>query len=161
LIVVSDTSPLLNLARIGYLELLVKLYGQVVIPPRVEEELIRVRNEFPTQDELFSASWLAVVKPSDLRQVDELSKNLDAGEAEAIALAIEHNADLLLIDERRGRRVAAERGLKLIGLLGVLVSAKQSGYIRIIKPLLDDLIQTARFWIGPELYAEVLKQSGE
>jgi predicted nucleic acid-binding protein len=93
--------------------------------------------------------------------VQELRENLDPGEAEAIVLAIERGADLLLVDERRGRRTAAAAGLTVIGLLGVVILAKRSGLIDFAKPVLDELIQIARFWVGPELYAEVLSELGE
>jgi predicted nucleic acid-binding protein len=67
----------------------------------------------------------------------------------------------LLVDERRGRRTAAAAGLSIIGLLGIVAKAKRAGLIDRAKPVLDELIQTARFWIGPELYPEVLEVLGE
>lgn len=76
-------------------------------------------------------------------------------------LALESHADLLLIDERRGRRTATAAGLKVTVLLGVIVAAKRAGLIDRVKPVLDELIQTARFWVAPELYREVLAEVGE
>ena len=93
--------------------------------------------------------------------MQELREDLDLGEAEAIVLAIECRADLLLVDERRGRRTATAAGLTVTGLLGVVARAKQAGLIDLAKPVLDELIHVARFWIGPELYAEVLAELGE
>lgn len=161
MIVVSDTSPILNLARIGRLELLIDLYHQVLIPSSVYEELSRNQGEISSAVNLFSAPWLTIANASDRLRVEDLRRNLDEGEAEAIALAIERQADLLLIDERRGRLAAAKSGLKIIGLLGVVAAAKHAGLITKAKPLLDDLIQVARFWIGPQLYAEALAQLDE
>lgn len=76
-------------------------------------------------------------------------------------LAIERRADLLLVDERRGRRSAIAAGLTVTGLLGVVATAKRAGLIDLAKPVLDELILVARFWIGAELYAEVLAGLGE
>ena len=76
-------------------------------------------------------------------------------------LAVERHADLLLVDERRARRTAEAAGLRITGLLGVLADAKRAGLIEMVKPVLDDLIQHARFWIGPELYKSVLAELGE
>ncbi len=90
-------------------------------------------------------------------RVQELLNNLDAGEAEAIV----HHAELLLVDERRGRRMAEAAGLRIPGLLGVLAGAKRVGLIKLVKPVLDGLIRNARFWIAHELYREVRAELGE
>ena len=161
MIVVSDTSPVLNLARIGRLDLLPSLYRQVLIPSAVYEELIRSKSDLPPAVEIASQPWLMVATATDQERVQELRGYLDPGEAEAIVLAIELRADLLLVDERRGRRVASAAGLAITGLLGVIATAKRAGLIDLAKPLLDELIQSARFWIGPDLYAGVLSELGE
>jgi len=161
LIVVSDTSPILNLARIGRLEILASLYKQVLIPPGVFKELAVTKTEASAAIDAARHSWLLLGTPKDQDRVLRLRADLDAGEAEAIVLAVELHANLLLVDERRGRRTAAALGLRIIGLLGVLAEAKQAGLIESVKPLLDELIQNARFWIGPDLYREVLVELGE
>jgi len=161
LIVVSDTSPILNLARISRLELLPSLYQQVLIPDAVYEELTDSRRNVPPAITLDCTSWLVVVTVADQDRVRALRGNLDAGEAEAIALAIELRAELLLMDERRGRQRATAAGLKVVGLIGIVARAKRAGLIDHAKPVLDELIRTARFWIGSELYAEVLGELGE
>jgi predicted nucleic acid-binding protein len=160
LIVVSDTSPVLNLARIGRLELLHTLFDVVLIPTAVYAEL-RSAIRPPDHVDVDRLPWIVVVSATDRHRVEELAANLDLGEAEAIVVALERNADLLLVDERRGRRTAAASGLTVTGLLGVVAHAKRVGAISVAKPVLDDLINTAHFWIGPALYAEVLTQLDE
>jgi predicted nucleic acid-binding protein len=104
LIVVSDTSPVLNLARIGWLDLLPLLYQQVLIPTAVYGELMRSKSDLPPAIDL-AVPWLIVATANDRKRVQEFREHLDLGEAEAIVLAIELRADVLLVDERRGRRV--------------------------------------------------------
>ena len=161
MIVVSDTSPVLNLARIDRLQFLPLLFHQALIPSAVYGELTDSKSDLPPAIELDSMQWLIVAAAADQKRVQKLREDLDAGEAEAIVLAIERGADLLLVDERRGRRTAAAAGLTVTGLLGVVARAKHAGLIDLAKPVLDELIQTARFWIGPDLYAEVLTELGE
>ena len=89
MIVVSDTSPVLNLARIGRLNLLQSLYDRVLIPSAVFGELTDSRSDQPPAVDLASMPWLIVATPTDQKRVEELREELDAGEAEAIVLAIE------------------------------------------------------------------------
>ena len=160
MIVVSDTSPILNLALIGRLDLLPALYNRVLIPPAVHRELIR-STEAASLIDPDSGSWLGVASAQDQDRVRRLSGELDAGEAEAIVLALERRADVLLVDERRWRRVATSLGLRVTGLLGVLAEAKRAGLIERVKPVLDDLIERAGFWIGSDLRAKVLAELNE
>jgi predicted nucleic acid-binding protein len=156
LIVVSDTSPVLNLARINRLELLPLLCKQVIVPSAVYKELKESKRDLPPAINLASEPWLIVAAMKNQAREQELREHLDPGEAEAIVLAIDRRADLLLVDERHGRRTATAAGLTITGLLGVTATAKHAKLIHQAKPVLDELIETARFWIGPHLYAEVL-----
>jgi predicted nucleic acid-binding protein len=90
-----------------------------------------------------------------------LQQELGAGEAEAIALATEIKADLLLMDERLGRETAHHLGLRCIGLIGILIEARRKGFITAVKPHLDALRNMAGFRIKPELYLRVLQDEGE
>jgi len=137
------------------------LYKQVLIPSAVYQELTASKGDLPPAIDLASQTWLIVAAPIDQERVRELRENLDLGEAEAIVLAIERHAGLLLVDERRGCRSATAAGLAVTGLIGVIAGPKRAGLIDLAKPVLDELIGVARFWIGPELYAEVLAELGE
>lgn len=161
MIVVSDTSAVSNLARIGRLGFLVSLCQHVLIPPAVYQELTAYGDDLSAPIDLACNSWLKVEAPKDRDRVRSLRHDLDPGEAESIVLALERQADLLLVDERRGRRIAAGLGLRTTGLLGVLAEAKRTGLIDRVKPVLDELIQDARFWIGADLYAHILSELGE
>ncbi len=161
MIIVSNTSPVMNLAAIGRLDLLEHLYGNVLIPEAVFAELAAIdtgKFEFPSIQGL---PWIETASVSDRSLVSSLMLELDFGEAEAIALAIEMKAGLLLIDERLGRKTASRLGLRFIGLLGVLVDAKRQGLISELKPVIDTLISKAGFWISGQLYSHVLKTAGE
>jgi len=159
-IVVSDTSPITNLAAIRQLHLLRQLYEQIVIPRTVYNELTRLPDN-PGGIEVQSYDWVVVKSAEDTSLVNSLLSILDPGEAEAIALASESNADLLLIDERIGRRVAEGLNLRPIGLLGVLLEAKHRRYVPTIKPLIDDLVQIAGFRISQPLRQTILDAAGE
>ena len=90
-----------------------------------------------------------------------LLTKLDAGEAQAIVLALETNCDLLLMDERIGTNVARQEGLQTIGLVGVLIKAKENGIIKEVREILSDLKQQAGFWLGEKLENQILENLGE
>jgi predicted nucleic acid-binding protein len=158
MIVVSNTSPINNLAAIAQLNLLPQMYGKVIIPEAVYEELTKIPVE--GTEEVKSSNWIEKRQAKNINLVEELKNKLDPGEAEAIALAIEIKADLLLIDERLGRGIAENLNLDIIGVLGILLEAKKRGLITLIQPLLEQL-RNSNFWIKPELYARVLALAGE
>lgn len=161
MIVISDASPLINLAIIGKLDLLPALFGKVVIPQKVFEEIVVQGSEMPGADAVRMASWIEVRPSSNRMLVQALQTQVDPGEAEAIALALEMQAHLLLIDERIGRQLAKEFRLPIMGLLGVLKIAKEKSLIPRLKPLLDQLIQEAGFRVSKALYQQILEQEGE
>lgn len=161
MIVVSDTSPITNLAAIGRLDLLRPLFHSVLIPGAVAAELAACPADAPGFVDLSANDWLVVRPVVEPSVAAALSLDLDVGEAEAIALALEARADIVLMDERRGRRLARRLGLRPLGLLGILVKAKRDGAIEQVKPLLDSLISEAGFWIAPGLYSRVLREVSE
>ncbi|NBC19367.1 MAG: DUF3368 domain-containing protein [Bacteroidetes bacterium] len=160
MIVVSDTSPIINLAAIGHLEVLRDLYGQVHIPDAVYEELT-VDEQQPGAAEASIADWIVQRATGQNDLTAALLGEMDRGEAAAIALAVEMHADLLLIDERIGRAAATRLGIHRIGVLGVLLEAKGQSIVPSIRPLLDALRAEAGFWVSDALYARVLDVAGE
>lgn len=157
MIVVSDTSPINNLAAIGQLYLLHQLYGTVLIPEAVYLELTEPSFLVAGGTEVQTLDWIQTRNVRDRKLVESLSNELDIGEAEAIALAVEIQAERLLIDERCGRLVASRLNLQYTGILGILVEAKSQGLISEVKPLLNALINQAGFWITEPLYNRVLQ----
>lgn len=164
MIIVSDTSPITNLAAIGQLDLLRQLYTTIIIPLAVYNEMVGAGKVVPGSIEIQTLSWIQTRTVLDNQRVIDIQTsqdNIDLGEAEAIVLALELNADLLLIDERRGRALAVNYRLNITGLLGVLVQAKRNGLISAVKPLMDRLIETADFRVSGQLYETVLQTTGE
>ncbi|MEH2279755.1 MAG: DUF3368 domain-containing protein [Nostoc sp.] len=164
MIIVSDTSPITNLAAIGQLDLLHQLYSRVIIPQAVFNEMVGIDKVVPGAVEVQQLSWIqtqTIVNSQQVTEIQENQNNIDLGEAEAIILSLELKADLLLMDERRGRTVATSYGLNVTGLLGVLLQAKKQRLIPAIKPLIDRLIATADFRVNQELYTIVLQSANE
>jgi len=160
-IVVTNTSPLLNLAVIGEARLLPELFARVTAPNMVREEIdsLRLRDQRFRSADTANAAVFATVR--DASRVALLSLHLDPGEAEAIALALELRADLILLDERRATRAARQLGLRTLGLLGVLLLAKRKGLIDQVRPLLDRLETDAGFWIARDLRQQVCRAARE
>ena len=159
--VVSNTSPIINFAVIGHLELLKELYEKIIIPQAVYHEITIKGASQAGADEIDNLGWIEVKEVPDKHLSEALKLELDQGEAEAVALSVGIGAELLLIDERRGRDIADRLGIKYIGILGVIIEAKNKGLITAVKPLLDDLISKAGFWITKNLYNRVLQIAGE
>lgn len=163
MIVISDTSATTNLAAIQHLHLLSQLYKQVIIPQAVYRELADIDPPVPGTLEIQAACWVEVKQITNRSVVERLKEqvSLEPGESEAIALALELNADLLLIDERRGRAEANRLGLRITGLLGILVEAKRQNLVAAVKPLMDALIATSEFRVSSALYQQILEMVNE
>ncbi len=161
MIVVSNTSPITNLALIDRLDLLPQLYETLTIPDAVWHELVVKGAHLPSAQQIASASWLSVRPVTNQALVLSLRQDLDAGEAEAIALAMEMDADLLLIDERIGRESAQHLGVTYMGLIGILIQARQRGLLSHLRPVIDALRVQAGFWISDALVHRVLSDMGE
>lgn len=160
MIVVADSGPLIALALIDQFDLFKLLYGKIHIPKAVFEEVAAVSGELPGASEVIKAPWIQVSGVRDTTAVQILRDRLDIGESQAIVLSIELNADLLIIDEARGRRVVDAHGLKKTGTLGMLVMAKRLGLIQAAVPLLDELL-TKGFRMSAELYDTIRELASE
>lgn len=160
--VVSNTPPIINLAAIGHLDLLRELYGTLTIPDAVYDEIVVRGRGQPGADEVQQFSWFVRQSVSNRALVVQLmGSGLDVGEADAIVLALETNAPLLLMDEKLGRAAATRVGIRVIGLRGVLIEAKRPGRVAEVRPLLDALRAGPGFYIAPALYSQVLRRAGE
>jgi len=160
--VIADAGPLIGLARTGHLELLHELYGSVLIPPRVVSEL-RLSQDRPGARALKAAvaeGWLREVELETAEKPEGANLVVDSGEAEAIALARERPLRFLLLDERRGRQLARQQGLPVVGTGGVLLAAKHRELIPRIAPALEKL-EAAGYRFSEELRAELLELAGE
>jgi len=138
--------------------LLQELFDEVYIPKAVFEEITTTVKPFSDSLADFSKTRIKQVKNKVALSI--LSHELDLGESEAIVLALENNISDILIDEHKGRRIAVLKGLHPIGTIGVLIQAKKKGYIKSIKPLLNELLQN-NIYISKELYKYSLKLANE
>jgi uncharacterized protein len=156
--VVSNTTPLISLLKLDRLEILRKIYSEICIPSAVYNE-IEAGKDKPFYRDLSKIDWIKIIEIKNQNAL-KYFLDLDSGEAEAIVLATEINADLLIMDEKLGRFHAKHADLKVTGIIGVLIKAKQQGIITEIKPLLSELIEK-NVWIGDKLMNEILTQAGE
>lgn len=158
---VSDTTAITNLAAIGRLDLMQAIFGRILIPREVFAELTRHGDQVPGAREVRSSSWIRIARVSGLDLVDTLCRSLDRGEAEAIALAVETRARTLIIDEYAGRLAAVAMGIRIVGVVGILIEAKRRGLIEAVKPMLDELRTKAGFRLGQALVERALREAGE
>ena len=161
MIVVSDTSPLLSLTLVGQLDLLRQLYGSIVIPAAVRDELIVGGAAYGDGEEVIQQAWISVRPVDNPIVLKLLQRELDRGESEALALAIELKADLILLDEFKARRLADDLEVPHTGVLDLLIEAKRLNYVTAIKPVLDALINRAHFHVSHKLYERTLHSAGE
>jgi hypothetical protein len=161
MIVISDTSPFIALLNINKIEILHTLYGKIIIPNRVREELFRNKFNQKAILELIGKEYLQVFELTDRILYHSLIQYLDSGESEAIALAVELNADLLLIDEKKGRLEAEKQGLKVIGTLGILIDAKRKDLISNLTDTIEELKSKIGFRLHPSLIEKVKLMVGE
>ncbi len=152
--VICNSSPIIGLAKIERLDIIEKLYREIIVPEAVFDELItkgRDKDKTATINKMIDKNIVIVQKVKNRELIRALRKDLDYGESEVIALAIELQADLVILDEKDARDIADFYNLTKTGLLGVLIRAKERGFIPSVKEYMDRLIK-AGFRIDENLY---------
>jgi len=163
-LVISDSSILIHLAAIGRLDLLQVFFQRVTVPPAVWREVVEQgggRAGAAQVAQARQAGWISVAEPTDTTLLRLLRRDLDDGEAEAIALGLERGSGLLLVDESDAREIADLYDLPKTGSIGLLIRAKQEGIIELLRPELDRLVHEGGFWIAEPLYHRALESVGE
>ena len=147
--IIADTSCLIIYDKINKLEILRNTFVELIVTDEVSEEF---GGQLP--------DWITIWQITNKNQYPELAKNLGKGEASSITLALEFDNSLLIIDERKGRKVAEEMKIEIIGSLGVLIKAKETGVIKSVKKILN-LIDKTNFRISNSIKEQILKKAGE
>lgn len=160
MIVIADSSPLILLARIGQLSMLSALYGKIIVPNAVYQETVWQEPTRPGAAEIGAVEWIAVEEVTDVLAVRMLRQQIGPVESEAIVLALQRKAELLLIDDAKGRRIAEAQGLSVAGTIGVLIQAKRLDLIPAVKPSLDALRETG-LRMDRQLYEHAMRLCGE
>jgi predicted nucleic acid-binding protein len=148
-IIISDTSCLILLNKIDELVLLSKIAEKVIITPTIQQEFGK---NLPT--------WITIMEPKDSHYQKILEMDLDKGEASAIALSLELDNSILIIDDLKGRKIAEKLNMRYSGTFGLILKARQSGIIESVKPILDKIKKT-NFRFSNKLFELILEQAGE
>jgi predicted nucleic acid-binding protein len=158
-LVIVNTSPLLYLYQVDRLELLQQLYSTITVPPAVPQELETGKLQGVDVPEVNSIEWIQI-RPVASATIIPAVIDLGQGEAEVIALGLENPGSLLVFDDSLARRIADLYGLKYTGTLGVLVKAKQSGYLSAVAPVIN-MLRSKGMWLTDKIISDVLRLSGE
>ena len=159
---VVNSSVLITLSSIGQLRLLQHRFtGGVLIPDAVWDEVVETGSGRPGALEVQTASWIQRRRVRDQDYVKLLRTELDAGEAEAIALAREERAEVILLDEKEARRVARRLGMRVLGTVGLLIWARREGSLPNLRELLQTLQEQGGFRLSREICAAALHAAGE
>lgn len=154
---ISNSSPLIHLSKIGRLHLLRNLFQEILVPEEVLLESTENSNGAPDADDIKQASWIHAIKIEDTDLKRALMLMLDEGEAASIVLALEQKADLVILDDYDGRAAAKEYRLNVTGTIGILLRAKLTGKIYSLRQELDSL-KDSGFWLSEELYQRVWRR---
>lgn len=157
--VISNTSPLFYLHQIGHLELLQRLYGQIIIPEAVIRELEAGRLQGESVPDVKDYQWIEV-RPTRIPDLVRLITDLGPGEAQVLALALEIPNSLCILDDHLAREIAHLQNLRITGTAGILLKAKQAGFISEVAPLLQKL-SMAGFRLSEQVKTHILKLAHE
>ncbi len=147
--IISDTSCFIILTNIGQLELLHRIYGQIITTPDIVAEF---GNELP--------NWVEIIPVTDKYKQQLLEMQIDKGESSAITLALEIPDCTLILDDYKARKIATQLGLNFTGTIGIIIKAKLAGIIPSIKPLLQKIKET-NFRLSAEIELQALKEANE
>jgi|SRR5690606_6288377 len=156
--IISNTTPIISFLKINKLLILKELYQKIIIPKEVFNE-IEAGKEKEYYTDLSKIDWIQIEKIENKKSLSYFL-DLDKGEAEAIVLAVEQEADLIILDENLGRFYAKHAGLKVTGTIGILLKAKQMNLIPEIKPLLFEL-KAKEVWLSDKFIEEILNLADE
>lgn len=160
--VISNTTPLINFAEIDQINILRELHGQILVPGSVVTELNEKQSLFPKAAAVPEQDFVCVKEPENATIVRQFERELHAGEAACLALALDCGKSArLLLDDIAAREIAEHHGILFTGTLGVLLEAKKKGLIQTVAPLIVDLRTKARFWLHSDLEKAVLTAAGE
>jgi len=158
-ITIVNTSPLFYLHRLGLLELLNELYGHITVPAAVEMELKQGQTQGEDVPQLANYAWVEIRSVSMPKYL-QLIADLGPGESEVLAFATNHPSSLVILDDKLARRIAEMQGFLLTGTAGVLLRAKQQGFVTALKPVIEKLLDL-NFRLKPDLITAILELSGE
>lgn len=157
MIIVCDNSPLSGLIAIGELDLLQKIYGKIIIPKAVFEEILLLQSNALDINCFLDADWISVECVNfELFTDIKFPPKIHSGEKEAMLLFLQLNANWLIIDEHEGRKIATSLGINIVGLLGILIKAKQENYIKSLKDILERLEKKSNFRLSEKLKIQAL-----
>jgi len=159
-IVVSNSTVLIGLAKIGKLDLLRKIFSKIYIPQEVFIELVEKGKRKPGSEKIKNARWIESKSVKDRTQVNLLLASLEKGEAEVLCLAKELKAGLILLDEEKARKSAVLAGFTVMGTVGLLLLAKDLGHIKEVHYSFKEL-QRKKFRISERIITDALKKAGE
>ncbi len=159
--VVVNATPLINFASINQLDILESLFGEIMVPFHVWDEVVTKAGKYETSQIIKSAKFIKLGKAKDELLYKTLLVDINRGEAEAIVFALEINADLIILDEKEARNFAEYYGLNFTGTIGCLLKAKEKGIIENLKPVLEDIKFKGNFWLSDDVCNRAIELAKE